>query len=233
MPQETLRCEISGKEYPTSEMIKGKAISSALFKLIKQNHPDLKENSFVHPENLKKYKREYLEKLLDDDGEGLSNIESEVVDSITTDELLSKNVEEDNFAIGDRVADKIAEFGGSWTFIISFFSFILLWMAVNIYFLAKDAFDAYPFILLNLILSCLAAIQAPIIMMSQNRQEEKDRKRAIQDYKVNLKAELEIRSLHEKIDHLIVHQNHKLLEIQQIQIELMEEISRKLDKGTE
>lgn len=229
MPQETIRCEISGKEYPLSEMIRGKSINSSLFKLVKENHPDLKESSLVHPENLEKYRKEYLERLLDDDGEGLSNIESEVVNSITSDELLSKNLEEDHEKLGDRVADKIAEFGGSWTFIISFFTFIVLWMGINVYFLAKDAFDVYPFILLNLILSCLAAIQAPIIMMSQNRQEEKDRRRAIQDYKVNLKAELEIRSLQEKIDHLIVHQNHKLLEIQQIQIEMIEEISKKLD----
>lgn len=214
-------------------MIKGKSISTALFRLIKQNHPELNENSFVHSENLKKYRKEYLERLLNDDGEGLSNIESEVVNSITSDELLSKNLEEGHSKIGERIADRIAEFGGSWTFIISFFTFIVLWMGINVYFLAKDAFDVYPFILLNLILSCLAAIQAPIIMMSQNRQEEKDRKRAIQDYKVNLKAELEIRSLQEKIDHLIVHQNHKLLEIQQIQIEMIEEISKKLDEKNE
>jgi uncharacterized membrane protein len=141
--------------------------------------------------------------------------------------LLSTNIEEElqeNLPIGDRMADKIASFGGSWTFIMAFFGFILLWMMVNVYLLATRSFDPYPFILLNLILSCLAAIQAPIIMMSQNRKEVKDRQRSEYDYQVNLKAELEIRLLHEKIDHLIVHQNQRLLEIQQIQVDLMEDI---------
>jgi uncharacterized membrane protein len=157
----------------------------------------------------------------------LSSLEKEVLDSIQENELVSTNVEEEiaeQLSLGERMADKIATFGGSWTFILSFFLFILLWMLVNVYLLASRSFDPFPFILLNLILSCLAAIQAPIIMMSQNRKETKDRQRSEYDYKVNLKAELEIRLLHEKIDHLIVHQNQRLLEIQQIQVDLMEDI---------
>jgi uncharacterized membrane protein len=103
-------------------------------------------------------------------------------------------------------------------------------MIINVIFLVSGAFDPYPFILLNLILSCIAAIQAPVIMMSQNRQEEKDRLRALHDYQVNLKAEVEIRLLHDKIDHLIVQHGQRMLEIQQIQVELMEEISNKMKK---
>ena len=107
---------------------------------------------------------------------------------------------------------------------------ILIWMAINVWVLTTRPFDPYPFILLNLILSCLAAIQAPIIMMSQNRQEQKDRQRSEHDYKINLKAELEIKLLSEKIDHLLVHQNKKLLEIQEVQIDYLEDLLRVVNK---
>lgn len=118
-------------------------------------------------------------------------------------QLIEQEDEIDNRTFGQKVADKVAAFGGSWTFIISFFVFILLWIGVNVYFLTNTGFDPYPFILLNLILSCLASLQAPIIMMSQNRQEEKDRERAKKDYEINLKAENEIQLLQEKLDKLI------------------------------
>ncbi|HSA81745.1 MAG TPA: DUF1003 domain-containing protein, partial [Geminicoccaceae bacterium] len=121
--------------------------------------------------------------------------------------------------------DAIAAFGGSWTFILLFGAVILVWVLINAVALLARPFDPYPFILLNLVLSCLAAVQAPIIMMSQNRQEARDRLRSENDYRVNLKAELEIRHLHEKLDHLLQHQWERLMEIQQIQIELMNEIA--------
>ena len=127
------------------------------------------------------------------------------------------------------IADQVATFGGSWTFIISFGGFLAVWIAINVIFLANKGFDPYPFILLNLILSCIAALQAPVIMMSQNRQEEKDRERAKKDYMVNLKSELEIRILHEKMDHLLMHQQHELLEIQRVQIEMMNDILREIE----
>ena len=137
------------------------------------------------------------------------------------------NMDEDEnnqLTFGQRIADKVALFGGSWTFIISFFLFITIWIVSNVIFLNQKTFDPYPFILLNLILSCIAAVQAPIIMMSQNRQEEKDRLRAKKDYQVNLKAELEIRKLHEKVDELMIQQHEKIMEIQEIQINLMKQI---------
>ena len=124
-------------------------------------------------------------------------------------QLIEQEDETDNRTFGQKVADKVAAFGGSWTFIISFFAFILLWIGVNVYFLTNKGFDPYPFILLNLILSCLASLQAPIIMMSQNRQEEKDRERAKKDYEINLKAENEIQLLQEKLDKLIELQEKK------------------------
>ena len=153
------------------------------------------------------------------------------MEAIRDNSILSENIKENTskpLTTGDRIADKVASFGGSWTFIISFFIFLLAWMFLNFWMLHNKGFDPYPFILLNLILSCLAAIQAPIIMMSQNRQEDKDRDRAEHDYKINLKAELEIKLLSEKIDHLLVHQNKKLLEIQEMQIQYLENIENQI-----
>jgi uncharacterized membrane protein len=165
--------------------------------------------------------------LLRQENAEISEMEQQVIGSIAKNELLSKDLEEElskGLTPAQRVADRIATFGGSWTFIGFFFLFLLLWMAINIFVLVKKPFDPYPFILLNLILSCLAAIQAPVIMMSQNRKEEKDRKRSQNDYKVNLKAELEIKLLNEKIDHMIIHQNQRLLEIQQLQTDYLDDI---------
>ena len=160
-------------------------------------------------------------------------IDKDVIEAIKNNSILSENIQDEieaELTFGQRLADQVASFGGSWTFIITFFSFILVWMIINIWFLATRPFDPFPFILLNLILSCLAAIQAPIIMMSQNRQEQKDRQRGEHDYKINLKAELEIKLLSEKIDHLLVHQNKKLLEIQEVQTDYLEDLMKELKK---
>jgi uncharacterized membrane protein len=149
-----------------------------------------------------------------------------VVKSLAHHAILTANVEEEiqgDRSLGERLADGVARFGGSWTFLILFAIVLAVWMAVNAAEGSDRAFDPYPFILLNLVLSCLAAVQAPIIMMSQRRQEAKDRMRSLNDYRVNLKAELEIRHLHEKIDHLITRQWERLAEIQELQIELLQE----------
>ena len=160
-------------------------------------------------------------------------IDRNVMDAIKNNSILSENIQDEieaELPFGQKLADRVAAFGGSWTFIVAFFTFILLWMGVNIWFLTTQPFDPFPFILLNLILSCLAAIQAPIIMMSQNRQEQKDRQRAEHDYKINLKAELEIKLLSEKIDHLLVHQNKNLLEIQEVQTDYLEDLMKEIKK---
>ena len=159
----------------------------------------------------------------------LTALDQEVVESLERHEILSSDISkqfERKLTFGERLSDQIAEFGGSWKFLITFGAVLLVWIIVNGVVLVTHAFDPYPFILLNLILSCLAAVQAPIIMMSQNRAEARDRLRAENDYKVNLKAELEIRHLHEKLDHLLRRQYNRLFEIQQIQIELLQEIGR-------
>ena len=113
---------------------------------------------------------------------------------------------------GERLSDKIADFGGSWTFIIAFLSFILLWIVLNVVWFLNSGFDPYPFILLNLILSCIAALQAPVIMMSQNRQEDRDRERAKNDYEINMKAEKEIKELHKKFD-IMMKQHREMLDM--------------------
>lgn len=119
---------------------------------------------------------------------------------------VSANPQKEKYTVGQRAADRIAKFAGSWAFIFSFTAVLILWMVGNIL-LAKRAFDPYPFILLNLVLSCVAAIQAPLIMMSQNRQEEKDRRRAENDYKVNLKTEIMIEDLYDKVNAILARQS--------------------------
>ena len=163
---------------------------------------------------------------------GISALEKLVLEKITDNETITDKLAEEErvqvMTTGQKVADKVASFGGSWRFIILFGIFIIAWIGVNIVWFSGNGFDPYPFILLNLILSCLAALQAPVIMMSQNRQEEKDRDRARKDYMINLKSELEIRLLHEKIDHLIIHQQSQLLEIQEVQVEMLNDVLNKL-----
>ena len=132
---------------------------------------------------------------------------------------------------GQSLADKVARFGGSWTFIIIFLMILAVWILFNVYAVQTAIFDPYPFILMNLVLSCIAALQAPVIMMSQNRQEEKDRQRAQNDYLINLKSEMEVRSLHQKVDLLVEEQINTLFEIQQKQIVLLKEIRDKLDQS--
>jgi len=228
----TEQCYITKQKLPSSELVHGSSIREGLLQIILKDHPDFKPHHSISLDELNVYRKKYVESILKEEMGELSHLEKEVVKSINDNELLSENIEpriDSELSVGDRVADKIASFGGSWTFIISFFAFIMLWIGGNIYLLTIKPFDPYPFILLNLLLSCLAAIQAPIIMMSQNRKEAKDRQRSEHDYKINLKAELEIRQLHEKIDHMILQQNQRLLEIQQLQVDLMEDILTRLN----
>jgi uncharacterized membrane protein len=167
-----------------------------------------------------------FEQLLQSEDQHIEKLKDLVLNAIKEEELISDKLyefEDKHPAFTSRVADKVAEFGGSWKFIISFGVFMLIWMLVNIYLLTKP-FDPFPFILLNLILSTLAAIQAPVIMMSQNRKEEKDRQRAVNDYLINLKSEIEIRNMHQKIDLLIAEQMRTLFDMQKVQVDLMEEI---------
>jgi uncharacterized membrane protein len=175
---------------------------------------------------------EKLERLLDTENEQLKKLNEIVLKAVEEEKLLSQKLydfEDKQIPISGKVADKVASFGGSWKFIISFAIFMLVWIGTNLYLLQKP-FDPFPFILLNLFLSFIAAVQAPVIMMSQNRKEEKDRQRAINDYLVNLKSEIEVRNLHQKIDLLMSEQMQTLFEIQRAQMELMEEIRQIVKK---
>ena len=224
---------ISKKMISKGEAIKGQEIREGVFKLIQTEFPDFLADSVISLQELNYYRRLYLTKLVEQEKGELALIDLDVMQAIRDNSILSENIQEgpdSQISRGEKLADKIAFFGGSWTFIILFFSFLLLWILVNVWLLTTKAFDPYPFILLNLILSCLAAIQAPIIMMSQNRQEQKDRQRSEHDYKINLKAELEIKLLSEKVDHLLVHQSKKLLEIQEVQIDYLEDVLKEIKK---
>jgi len=224
-----LVCQICKKtKSPNSGMI-AELIRPSLLEFIKKKLPDLDSKAFICLDDLGDFRKDYIKEVLEDEIGELSALDQEVIESLEQHEILSGDISkqfERKLTFGERLSDRIAEFGGSWKFLITFGAVLIIWIAINGVILATQAFDPYPFILLNLILSCLAAVQAPVIMMSQNRAEARDRLRAENDYKVNLKAELEIRHLHEKIDHLLRRQYNRLFEIQQIQVELLEEIGR-------
>lgn len=225
-------CHLTKKQINPDEAHRGDYIRKEIFKLIQRDYPDFNQKSYISLEKLNYYRNLYLNSLIKKETGELNRLEREVVEAISKNIILSENIElniDKKLTLGQKVADTIAQFGGSWTFILIFFLFIVFWMGINVWLFTTQPFDPYPFILLNLILSCLAAIQAPIIIMSQNRLEEKDRKRGEHDYKVNLKAELEIRLLDEKLDHLIMHQFKRMFEIQELQMDFLQDILKQLE----
>lgn len=229
-----LVCMVCKKGKTPGELIPTLMLREPIAELIRKEHPDWSSEGYICREDLNRFRAQYVKDVLESEKGDLSTIEEAVIKSLKEEDLISRNVNtefEGKLTLGQRVADKVADFGGSWKFIIIFGVVLFVWIAINSIVLIWRPFDPYPFILLNLILSCLAAIQAPVIMMSQNRQEAKDRLRAQHDYQVNLKAELEIRNLHEKIDHLIFKQWQRLLEIQEIQTELMGELTEQIRGG--
>ena len=174
-----------------------------------------------------------INSLLKAETEQLAKLQDIVKKSITDEKLIIENLlnpPKEILTQGQKISDKVARFGGRWTFIILFMILLFFWILFNSISPKQDNFDPYPFILMNLILSCVAALQAPIIMMSQNRQEEKDRQRGENDYLINLKAELEIRALHQKIDLLLEEQIKILFKSQSEQIEILRSIEKKISK---
>jgi uncharacterized membrane protein len=230
-PNTPLRtCAICGKSFPARNVISGELIRKEIAAEILKTNPDWAPEKFICGTDLTILRGQYVHSLLESEKGELSSLEHDVVRSLQEHELLSSNIDaefEQKWSFGERLADKIASFGGSWIFLICFGVFLCIWIGMNSLVLLWHPLDPYPFIFLNLILSCLAAIQAPIIMMSQNRQEAKDRIRSQHDYQVNLKAELEIRHLHEKVDHLLSHQWERLVQIQELQLELLSELNAK------
>jgi uncharacterized membrane protein len=220
-------CGLCGKSEP--QMLPAVLVRPPLVEEIKKQYPGWKTEGYICRSDLNRFRSEYIQGLLESEKGELSSLDQEVLNSLNRHETLASNVDEEyekTFTLGERLADRLADFGGSWNFIVIFGAVLLGWIVLNSAVLVAKPFDPYPFIFLNLILSCIAAIQAPVIMMSQNRQEAKDRRRSEHDYQVNLKAELEIRHLHEKLDHLLSHQWERLVAIQQVQLDLLSEIGR-------
>jgi len=232
-PLKNMVCNICGKTKARSRMMPAALVRNAVAEQIKISNPDWKPEGYICLSDLNQFRMQYIQNLLESEKGELTALDHEVLESLQRHETLSSNVDaefEKDPTLGEKMADGLASFGGSWTFLIIFASILFIWIGLNSILLLKKPFDPYPFILLNLVLSCLAAIQAPVIMMSQNRQEAKDRLRSQNDYQVNLKAELEIRQLHDKIDHLLSHQWERLVEIQQIQIDLLSDLAHLRDK---
>ena len=228
--EEMVICQICHMRKKLSEVSPAAIVREPIVEIIKKTNPDWSSSGFICLTDLNRFREEYVKDVLTQGKGEVSALEQQVIKSMKEHELLSTNVNTEfdrKLTFGEHMADKMAEYAGSWRFISIFMAVLFIWIGINTLVLIQKPFDPYPFILLNLILSCIAAIQAPIIMMSQNRQEAKDRLRSEHDYRVNLKSELEIRHLHEKIDHLLMTQWQRLLEIQEVQTELMEEIARK------
>ena len=228
--QETAPCQICKQLKRANDVLPAELVRSSIVETIRKTHPEWSSQGFICLADLNHFRTEHVQDVLETEKGELSALEEEVVRSLKEHETLSRNINVEfdrELTFGERIADRVAEFGGSWRFITSFAAVLAAWIAVNSLALLRQPFDPYPYILLNLVLSCLAALQAPVIMMSQNRQEARDRLRAEHDYRVNLKAELEIRHLNAKLDLLLTHQWQRLLEIQQIQMEIIEEVARR------
>lgn len=228
--QQLMICQICLQEKRQEDIIPAEVIRQTIIDIVKKKGLKWSNKGYICRKDLNFFRETYIKDALETENGELSALDAEVLKSLKEHELLSENINaafEQKQTIGEKISDKIAEFGGSWKFIIIFFIILISWMGINTIILLNKPFDPFPFILLNLVLSTIAALQAPVIMMSQNRLEAKDRLRAEHDYRINLKAELEIRHLHEKIDHLLRHQWQRLLEIQEIQTEIMQEIMKK------
>jgi uncharacterized membrane protein len=224
------QCQVCKGNFSNWEVLPASLVRDNFAGLIAARLPEWSPSGFICRSCLNGFRTEFVRTEMEKDRGELDALEQEVMQSLRKGELVADNVNEQyesRLTLGQRIADKVAEFGGSWPFIILFLVVMLVWITINSILLLRQPFDPYPYILLNLVLSMLAAIQAPVIMMSQNRQAARDRLHAENDYKVNLKAELEVRVIGEKLDQLIHHQWSHLLEIQQIQMEMIDDLVRR------
>lgn len=209
-------CLVCEKAFTPRELYPTSLIRDSAIGIASQYLPKLHNHGYVCHPDLRKITALYYEKILLKELGEITDLEREVLDSLQQQDVIAENINEEyeeNLSYGDYLADQIAKFGGSWGFIILFFGAIILWTFINTIQLINQPFDPYPFILLNLVLSCLAAIQAPVIMMSQNRQAAKDRLRQENDYQVNLKAELLVRQINSKLDQFMRHSMEQMEKI--------------------
>src|SRR5881409_3582336 len=231
-----ISCSLCGNLVEGRSLASPQKLENRIIDLIRQERPDWEAKRGICQNCLEQYRAKKFIGYLEAEYQKLSELEHAVVAKVTRRGRVSKLVHQDmdtSMTFGERVADKVAQFGGSWGFIGMFGGILVAWMVVNAWVLARRPFDPYPFILLNLVLSTLAALQAPVIMMSQNRQSIKDRMQATQDYEINLMAEIEIRDLHDKLDSLRYKQWHELWHIQQRQLELLEHLHKELSHPEE
>jgi uncharacterized membrane protein len=224
-------CSLCQSPVEARTLYSAQKLERTLFDLIKKERPEWPGTHGICPSCHEQFHAKKLLSYLEQEYDKISEMEKSLVTKIARKGRVTRLVEKEyeaHMTMGDHVADRMAQFGGSWTFIGIFGAILIGWMAINTWVLFRRPFDPYPFILLNLVLSTLAALQAPVIMMSQNRQAEKDRLQATQDYQINLMAEMEIRDLHDKLDSLRHRQWHELWHIQQRQLELLEHLHREI-----
>jgi uncharacterized membrane protein len=226
-------CQICGAEKSEGEAWPGELLRQGLQQTIKKRYPHWSPTGYVCNTDLNRLRGEYVEDLLEEDMGEITSVQQEAVSAIEQHELMSRNLNvefEQELTLWERLSDKVSALGGSWGFILGFGAVIILWIIINSIALLRHPFDPYPYIFLNLVLSGLAGFQAPIILMSQNRQDAKDRLRSEYDYRINLKAEIEIQSLNEKMDLMLKQQWHRLMEIQRLQFQMMEELAGVCEK---
>jgi uncharacterized membrane protein len=237
-----IECHLCRKHFKMGEVMKADHIEEPIVQMIREKNPEWSSESFICLHDLYLLRGRYVTEILKASNQEIHELGKEMAGRSAAsheamdkeEQLISRDINkefESRLTLGERLSDGLAKFGGSWFFLGIFTAVLVIWMGINSFILIKEPFDPYPFILLNLVLSCLAAVQAPIIMMSQNRQEAKDRLRAEHDFVVNLKAEIEIRKLHERMDHLLMHQWQHLMDMQQLQVNLMEEINQRSIKN--
>jgi uncharacterized membrane protein len=228
--QEIFPCQICGEHKKQNEVVPAELIRESIVDVIRKEYPALSREGYICYADLNRFRSQYVREILEREKGELASLEANITRSIKDHKLTARNINVEfdrQLTFKERLSDRIADFAGSWTFIIIFIGMLFVWIVVNTLLFVIRPFDPYPYIFLNLVLSALAAIQAPVIIMSQNRQEARDRLHAEHDYQVNLNTEMEIHQLHKKVDHLLTSQGQRLLEIQNIQVELMEELVKK------
>lgn len=229
-------CSLCGTSVDARTMVGSQKLEPAIVSLIKRDRPEWPGTRGICQDCREQYRAKKFLGYLEDEFDKISDMEKSLVTRLAHRGRVSRLVNQEfeaQMTVGERVADQVAQFGGSWTFIMIFGGILVVWMGINSFVLLRRPFDPYPYILLNLVLSTLAALQAPVIMMSQNRQAEKDRMQAKQDYEINLMAEIEIRDLHDKLDSLRFKQWHELWHLQQRQLELLEHLHKEVSHPEE
>lgn len=229
--QETFPCQICGEQKRKTDLVSSELVHASIINIITKEYPTWSQQGYICHKDLNQFRKEYIREILEKEKNEFASLKDADKLTVKEGDHLPKNINVEfdrELTFGEHLADKIAGFAGSWTFIAVFASLIFLWVILNSYLLFYRPFDPYPYILLNLVLSILTAIQAPIIIMSQNRQEMRDRLHDERDYQVSIHTDLEIHRLHKKIDYLMTCQGQRLMEIQNIQMDLMEELALKI-----